>query len=119
MSEGKEEIVHELLGDAPGASLLVGDGTSDLLASEAVDLFVGFGGVAARPKVEAGAPVFVRTSTLSPVLPLAAGPSAMMKLEETSYRALFWQGIQRAQEATFNEESLGATFRAAVEGAGL
>jgi len=120
MSEGKAEIVHELLGGRPGASLLVGDGTSDLLAGEAVDLFVGFGGVAARPRVEAGARVFIRSSGLAPVLPLAAGPSAISRLEETSYRALFSEGVQRARDATtFNDEQLGAKFAAAVTGAGF
>jgi phosphoserine phosphatase len=120
MSEGKEEIVRELLGGRPGASLLVGDGTSDLLAGEAVDLFVGFGGVAARPKVEAGAPVFIRSPGLAPVLPLAAGPSAISRLEETSYRALFWEGVQRGRDAaTFNNETLGERFAAAVAGAGF
>ena len=119
VSEGKKEIVRELIGTQSGTSLLVGDGTSDLLAGEAVDLFVGFGGVAARPKVEAGAPVFIRSPGLAPVLPLAAGPSAMKRLEETSYRALFSEGVQRAQEATFNDEALGATFEGAVAGAGF
>lgn len=120
MSEGKKEIVRELKGSQPGASLLVGDGTSDLLAGEAVDLFVGFGGVATRPKVENGAPVFIESAGLAPVLPLAAGPSAMSRLAETSYRAVFWEGIQRAQDATrFNDRSLGSTFGAAVARAGL
>mgnify|MGYP001825453332 CR=1 FL=1 len=120
MSEGKEEIVHELLGGRAGGSLLVGDGTSDLLAGEAVDLFVGFGGVAARPKVKAGAPVFVTSPGLSPILPLAAGPSAMSRLEETSYRALFLEGVQRGQDATvFNDETIGEKFSAAVAGAGF
>lgn len=120
LSEGKAEIVRELLGSQPGASLLVGDGTSDLLAGEAVDLFVGFGGVAARPKVEAGAPVFIRSANLAPVLPLAAGPSAFARLEETSYRALFWEGIERSRDATgFNDESLGTKFAGAVAAAGL
>ena len=75
--------------------------------------------MAARPKVEAGAPIFVRSPGLAPVLPLAAGPSAMARLEETSYRAVFWEGVQRAQEATFNDEDLGSTFKAAVAGAGF
>jgi len=120
VSEGKEEIVREMLGNQSGQSLLVGDGTSDLLAGEAVDLFVGFGGVAARPKVESGAAVFIRSPGLSPVLPLAAGPSAMARLEETSYRALFREGIQRAQDATtFADESIGMKFKNAVAGAGL
>ena len=120
VSEGKEEIVRELLGDAAGASMLVGDGTSDLLAGEAVDLFVGFGGVVARPKVEAGAPVFVRSPGLAAVLPLAAGPSAYARLEETSYRALFWEGLQRVEDSVgFKDSTLGGRFAAAAAGAGL
>lgn len=121
VSEGKEAIVRELIGmNGGGRSLLVGDGTSDLLAGEVVDLFVGFGGVAARPKVEAGAPVFIRSQGLAPVLPLAAGPSAFNRLEETSYRAVFWEGVQRGRDATtFNDGALGEKFIRAVAGAGL
>jgi len=120
VSEGKEEIVEELLGGRPGRTLLVGDGTSDLLASEAVDLFVGFGGVAARPKVEKGAPAFIRSSDLAPVLPLAAGPSAVGRLQETSYRSLFSAGVRQVEEATtFNDGTLGKRFADAVAGAGF
>ncbi len=120
VSEGKEGIVKELVGTQPGTSLLIGDGTSDLLAGEAVDLFVGFGGVTARSKVAVGAPVFIQSPGLAPVLPLAAGPSAISRIEETSYRALFWEGIQRSQDATtFNDEGLGDSFRGAVTGAGF
>ncbi|MGI9647735.1 MAG: HAD-IB family phosphatase [Acidimicrobiia bacterium] len=120
VSEGKEEIVEELMGGRPGRSLLVGDGTSDLLASEAVDLFIGFGGVASRPKVEKGAPAFIRSQDLAPVLPLAAGPSAVARLQETSYRSLFTTGVQQVREATtFNDGSLGERFASAVTGAGF
>lgn len=120
VSEGKEEIVRELIGDQPGTSLLVGDGTSDLLAGEAVDLFVGYGGVVARPKVEAGAPVFIRSGGLAPILALAAGPSAIGRLEETSYRAVFWEGVQRVRDATtFQSTELGARFAAAAASAGF
>ena len=100
MSEGKEEIVEELLGQQSGKSLLVGDGTSDLLAGEAVDLFVGFGGVAVRPRVRDHAPVFIEAAGLAAILPLAAGPAALARLEETSYRALFSQGIADTEEST-------------------
>jgi len=120
VSEGKEEIVRELWGTRPGRSLLVGDGTSDLLASEAVDLFIGFGGVAARPRVVDGAPIFIRNAGLSPVLPLAVGPSAVARLEETAYRALFWEGIQRVGDmADFADPSLAATFHWASAAAGF
>ena len=120
VSEGKAEIVEELIGGRPGASLLVGDGTSDLLAGEGVDLFVGYGGVVARPRVEAGAPVFVRSPGLAPILPLAAGPAAYARLEETSYRALFWEGMRQVREhTTFSRGSLGDTFAAASAAAGF
>lgn len=120
VSEGKAEIVHELVGDRSGSSVLVGDGTSDLLAGEAVDLFVGYGGVVARPRVEAGAPVFVRSPGLAPIVPLAAGPSAYGRLEETSYRALFWEGLQRmADSVEFGDPAIGDRFRRAAASAGF
>ena len=114
ISEGKEQIVRELTGGANGRRVMVGDGTSDLLASEAVDLFIGYGGVAARPKVKAGAPVFLESLDLAPVLPLAAGPSALERLEETSYRAIFGHGISLAMEAAWNDPQLGGKFASAA-----
>jgi phosphoserine phosphatase len=120
ISEGKAEIVRQLVGKQSGRSLLIGDGTSDLLAGEAVDLFVGFGGVVARPKVEAGAPVFIRSPGLAPVVPLAAGPGAFTRLEETSYRAVFWEGVERVKDSTsFRSPDLAARFRAAASTVGL
>jgi hypothetical protein len=51
--------------------MLIGDGGSDLEAAEAVDLFLGFGGVIARPRVLAGAPVFIHAPALAPIVALA------------------------------------------------
>jgi phosphoserine phosphatase len=115
ISEGKEKIVRELTGDKHGRRVMVGDGTSDLLASEAVDLFIGYGGVAARPKVRAGAPVFIESLDLAPVLPLAAGPAALERLEETSYRAIFNHGISLALEASWNDRALADKFASAAK----
>lgn len=120
VSEGKAEIIEELLSGENGRALLVGDGTSDLLASENLDLFVGYGSVAARPKVREGAPLFIEAGGLAPVLPLAAGPAAMTRLEETSYRALFWEGIQAAQtKARWADAVLEQKFLGAVNALGL
>lgn len=77
VSNGKATIVADLLGDQRGRSLLIGDGTSDLLAGSAVDLFVGYGGVATRPRVLDEAPVFLHSRSLAPVLALAGGPAAL------------------------------------------
>ena len=51
--------------------MLIGDGTSDLEARGAVDLFVGFGGIVARERVMAEADVCLLTGSLTPILPLA------------------------------------------------
>ena len=80
VSDGKAQIVRELLGRQRGRSLLVGDGYSDLRAGDAVDLFVGYGGVVARPRVVAEARAFITCQSLAPLLPLAGGPAALRLL---------------------------------------
>lgn len=73
MGKGKAQIIRKIRAAHPGRAMLIGDGTSDLEAGEAVDLFVGFGGVVAREKVLARAPVFLHAPSLAPILPLALG----------------------------------------------
>lgn len=97
VSSGKARIIHELAGGRPGRRLMVGDGVSDLAARDAVDLFVGFGGVAARPKVRDGADAFISASSLAPLLPLAAGCSGYARLARTPHRALFDRGLALAR----------------------
>lgn len=93
VSSGKPQIVEELAGARVGRRLMVGDGVSDLAARSVVDLFVGFGGVAARPKVEAAADVFIRANSLAPVLALAAGRAGCQRLVGTPYQAVFERGL--------------------------
>lgn len=68
---GKAHIIRRLRATHRGRAMLIGDGTSDLEASQAVDMFVGFGGVVAREKVKAQAEVFIHANSLAPILPLA------------------------------------------------
>lgn len=70
-STGKAEVIRGLRVSGRTA-MLVGDGTSDLAAKHAVDLFVGFGGVVSRPAVRAGAQVFLEGPSLLPLLDLIA-----------------------------------------------
>jgi phosphoserine phosphatase len=56
---GKELVVRAARARSKGGAAMVGDGASDLEAKGAVDLFIGFGGVAARPVVRENADVFV------------------------------------------------------------
>ena len=56
---GKELVVRAIRARSKGGAAMIGDGASDLEAKPAVDLFIGFGGVAVRPRVRENADVFV------------------------------------------------------------
>ena len=84
VSDGKADIIKQFLSGRSGRSLLVGDGTSDLQAARAVDLFLGYGGVVVRAVVERDAPVFMRCPSLAPVLALAAGPAMLCKRDHVN-----------------------------------
>ena len=90
-SDGKPEVIRDLLSGSTGASMLVGDGASDQRAAGSVDLFVGFGGATRRQYVEDRAPVYITAASLAPVCPLLpdrAGASACARpMRETPSRA--------------------------------
>lgn len=67
---GKPTIIQRLKAKyQPAHTVMIGDGVSDLETRPVVDLFVGFGAVTARAKVEAGSEVFLRRwADLAPVL---------------------------------------------------
>ncbi|BCX03691.1 MAG: hypothetical protein KatS3mg053_1629 [Candidatus Roseilinea sp.] len=67
---GKAEVIRRLR-ERGCRAMLVGDGSSDLAAAHAVNVFVGFGGVVARPLVAANSPIFLRSPSIAPVLLLA------------------------------------------------
>lgn len=96
----------------PGRSMLVGDGGSDLEAAPAVDLFVGFGGAVYRERVAMASPVFLRTLSLAPILPLALG-----QLGNTPQYARLWaDGLVRIHrgEAQFLDPELKDRFTGAM-----
>jgi phosphoserine phosphatase len=118
VSNGKAQMIRELLGRQRGRSLLVGDGNSDLLAGEAVDLFVGYGGVVVRPRVLAQALAFIHSHSLAPLLPLAGGPTALRKLHRwpTPYQNLSAKSLDLIQTGavTFTNEQLEQRFNRAI-----
>jgi phosphoserine phosphatase len=117
ISDGKAEIVRELLGEQDGRSLLIGDGSSDLLASRAVDLFVGYGGVIERQNVLATAPAYLHSASLAPLLTLAAGPFALKQLGQTTNKHLVAKIQQLIAKGaiTFNDERLSKKFHEAYQ----
>lgn len=117
ISDGKAQIVRELIGKQRGRSLLIGDGYSDLLASQAVDLFVGYGGVAWRDRVMAEAPATVRSRSLAPLVALAGGPAAIRQLRTWAmpYQSLATKTtfLLKTGALSFNVENLEERFERA------
>lgn len=59
-SGGKPQVIAALKRElSPARVVMVGDGVSDLETRPEVDLFIGFGGYVARPKVKQAAEVFI------------------------------------------------------------
>ena len=110
-------IRKELLNGKNGRSLLIGDGNSDLLASHAVDLFVGYGGVIKRQNVFENAPAYLHSLSLAPLLALAAGPAALRLLQGTTYQALSKKAFHLINNhaITFTDPHLENKFVRAVE----
>ena len=117
ISDGKAQIVKELLGNQNGRSLLIGDGSSDLLAGRAIDLFVGFGGVVARQRVLENAPVYLHTPSISPILALAAGPAAFRQTIGTKHESLFHKALNLTNTGaiSFTDERIKSKFTKAFD----
>jgi phosphoserine phosphatase len=65
---GKATVIRDIRARTSGAAAMVGDGVSDLETRPAVDLFIGYGGVAVRSKVQESADVYVTARDLRSVL---------------------------------------------------
>jgi len=120
ISDGKAQIIQELVGDQSGRRIFIGDGVSDLLASRAVDLFVGYGGVVVRSRVKQEAPVFINSLSLAPLIALVAGPSILASpTKNQRHEAL----VKKAKELilknaiTFQSEILNEKFNQAWQSA--
>lgn len=92
---GKRDLIASLLKRA--RSLLVGDGMNDWAARDAVNLFVGFGGVVRREAVERAAEVYLIAPTLAAILPLALTPREARALDAEA-RQTFELGLRALRE---------------------
>ena len=115
VSSGKPTMIEALAAGKAGRRLMIGDGMSDLVTRDVVDLFVGFGGVVAREKVRQNAAAFIDSQSLAPVLPLAAGPSGYQHVLGTPHQAIFERGLDLARSGslTLQAEPLREDFEKA------
>lgn len=117
VTSGKPDIIRELAGEKPGRRLMIGDGSSDLATRGVVDLFVGFGGVITREKVQRDSDLFIHSTSIAPVLPIAAGPTGYARVIGTPHQAIFDKGISLARsEMTIKPDDIRHTFENAFYG---
>jgi phosphoserine phosphatase len=109
---GKNRIIAQIRAACKGRALLIGDGLSDLEAGKEVDLFIGFGGAVYRRRVAAEAEIYIKTLSLSPVLPLALGQSGNVP----RFTPLWADGLRRiyAGEVLFRETQARQAFLESV-----
>lgn len=100
---GKRDVLASWRPAMPSPVMLVGDGATDLEARPAVDAFVAYAGVVARPPVIAAADLTVRSRSLVPIFAIAAGdarpPGALGGLHDAGLRLL---GRMPDESPTFN-----------------
>ena len=119
VTDGKARVVNELAGALPGRRMMIGDGASDLAASGAVDLFVGYGGVVAREQVRAEAQLFLHAPSLAAALALAGGRRGWLTVQGSQHEALYCKGIQQALDSDLlcaRDDSLRAQLIREFEG---
>jgi phosphoserine phosphatase len=115
VTSGKPDIINELAAGKHGRRLMVGDGSSDLATRDVVDLFVGFGGVVKRDKVMRESAIFIESTSLAPILPIATGPTGYNRVTGTPYQAVFDKGLELARSGAliFNDDTLRQAFETA------
>src|SRR5688572_20444242 len=92
-SSGKSAVVSKLAADGK-RTMMVGDGSTDLVTKDVVRLFVGFGGAECRAAVMEEAAVFINGPGMAGLLPLALSPYAAGKLTNTPLWKFFQDGLQ-------------------------
>ena len=114
-TDGKAEVIRQLLSGKDGGSILIGDGLTDAMAADEVDVFVGFGGVVHRPEVEALAEIFVAAAGLHAILPLAVGTSGADALRDGPWDDALRRGLEDVEDGlvTFRDEVRATRFREA------
>jgi phosphoserine phosphatase len=105
-SNGKRAVVKELAVDGR-RTMMVGDGSTDLVTKDDVRLFVGYGGAGRRQNVAEAAAVYIDGPGLAGLLPIALSAAGAAKLAGTPYVEVLQAGLREIEHGrvSFRDES--------------
>lgn len=106
-NHGKLQIIRQIA----GRKIMIGDSMTDLETKECVDLFVGFGGVVRRKRVEEESDLYLYCKSLLPVLLISVGIAGCMKLLKTKYRKYIGKGLDLLFHAKHVKRSRSLTYK--------
>lgn len=111
-TNGKNLVIDQIRSAHPGRAMLIGDGMSDFEAHPHVDLFIGFGGVVTRERVQRESPIYLTAPSLAAILPLALGQRGNTAASKMTFDA----GLTEINTGTvqFQNPDLKALFDATV-----
>ena len=66
---GKGVVIRDIRSRTHGSAAFIGDGITDVEASDTVEMFIGFGGVRIRPEVRERSAIYLEDSDLRSLLP--------------------------------------------------
>lgn len=94
-SNGKREIIAKIMANHHGAAH-VGDGMNDFVAHDVSTRFIGYGGVFFRKNIEAGCEFYIKSKSLSALLPLLLTQQEQLNLTPKDAE-LYQKGISAIQ----------------------
>lgn len=85
--------ISEKISEEFGKSALIGDGSNDMEAAEALELFIGYGGAIRREKVMESSDIYVECNSFAPLLKILLDDDELKSYKKGVHKELVERGI--------------------------
>jgi len=92
VKHGKRHILEKITEEF-GKSVLIGDGSNDMEAAEAVELFIGYGGAVKREKIMNSSDIYVECNSFAPLLKILLEENELESYKKGVFKELVERGI--------------------------
>ena len=93
VAKGGKRHISEKITEDFGKSVLIGDGTNDMEAAEAVEFFIGYGGAVKREKVMNSSDIYVECNSFAPLLKILLDGKELESYNNGVFKELVERGI--------------------------